>query len=79
MKRLKLLLLFTLSGFAAYPCNSSWNYCSTAESAEPFIDDAMQNCCGGTSVSIVDLCGNENKFVIITSDGPNSSCPPTIG
>lgn len=74
MKKIPFILFLLLVGFSASPCNNSWNYCSTAESADPFIDDSMGNCCGGTSVTVIDLCGNKDKFIIVTMDGPNSSC-----
>lgn len=81
MKKLCSLLLglifYSFSAFSNFPppyCTDTWNYCSTHESADIFIDAAIENCCAGSSFQLLDLCGGANKYIIITSDGPNSSC-----
>jgi len=74
MKKLILSLGVFAISISAFPCGGSWNYCSTVESSEPFEDEAIENCCAGTSVMLNDLCGDEDKLIIVTSNGPSSSC-----
>lgn len=81
MKKLSLLIvalgLFSFSAFASYPppyCTETWNYFSTAESSDPFEDAAIDNCCAGSNFTLNDLCGDDDVFIIITMNGPNSSC-----
>lgn len=73
MKKLGLILLLSLLATVAFPCGGTWNACGIDDVID-LGSDALNNCCGGSSVAIHDLCTGEAYLMIVPSDGPNSSC-----
>lgn len=68
------LFAMTISLEAGQCSGGGTVYVCGASQQQQVEDDALANCCGGSSVVWEDVCTGESGTIDVLVDGPNSSC-----